>query len=392
VEYHNVDLHHSFYPNSSYLRRMQVVVTVSNDLCTDQRVQKVCKSIIDRGHSVMLIGRLLPASLPLNLPYKTKRFKLWFNTGPLFYINLNLRLFIFLLFTRCDAIHSNDLDTLLPSWLVAGMCRKMLVYDTHEYFTGVPELQKRPLVRGVWTFIEGLIFPKLKRVITVNDSIADLYQNRYGNTEIQVIRNIPNAEISIVSNQEFSTVFPPGKFRIILQGNGINVDRGGEEAIEMMKWLDRAVLIIAGNGDVIQQLKENVISEKLEDRVIFMPRMPYNELLGLTQLCDLGLTLDKDTNINYRFSLPNKLFDYLRAGIPVLASDLTEVRKIVETYHTGWIVEKVDPQLMANQINEFIDNPDVYLKVKTNLTEASKQLSWEKECQVLDKWYGPRCL
>ena len=160
----------------------------------------------------------------------------------------------------------------------------------------------------------------------------------------------------------------------------------------MMKWLDRAVLIIAGNGDVIQQLKENVISEKLEDRVIFMPRMPYNELLGLTQLCDLGLTLDKDTNINYRFSLPNKLFDYLRAGIPVLASDLTEVRKIVETYHTGWIVEKVDPQLMANQINEFIDNPDVYLKVKTNLTEASKQLSWEKECQVLDKWYGPRCL
>jgi glycosyltransferase involved in cell wall biosynthesis len=268
----------------------------------------------------------------------------------------------------------------------------MLVYDTHEYFTGVPELQKRPLVRGVWTFIEGLIFPKLKRVITVNDSIADLYQNRYGNTEIQVIRNIPNAEISIVSNQEFSTVFPPGKFRIILQGNGINVDRGGEEAVEMMKWLDRAVLIIAGNGDVIQQLKENVISEKLEDRVIFMPRMPYNELLGLTQLCDLGLTLDKDTNINYRFSLPNKLFDYLRAGIPVLASDLTEVRKIVETFHTGWIVEKVDPQLMANQINEFIDNPDVYLKVKTNLTEASKQLSWEKECQVLDKWYGPRCL
>ena len=367
---------------------MQVIVTVSNDLCTDQRVQKVCKSLIDRGHSVRLIGRVLPASLPLHLPYQTKRFKLWFNTGPLFYINLNLRLFFYLLFARCDAIHSNDLDTLLPSWLVAGMRRKMLVYDTHEYFTGVPELQKRPLVRSIWEFIERLIFPKLKRIITVNDSIAELYQNRYGNKEIQVIRNIPNAEINIVSNQEFLSVFPPGKFRIILQGNGINVDRGGEEAIEMMKWLDRAVLIIAGNGDVIQQLKENVIAEQLEERVIFMPRMPYNELLGLTQLCDLGLTLDKDTNINYRYSLPNKLFDYLRAGIPVLASDLSEVQKIVETYHTGWIVEKVDPQLMANQINDLIDNPDVYLKVKANLAEASNQLSWEKECQVLDKWYS----
>ena len=367
---------------------MQVIVTVSNDLCTDQRVQKVCKSIIDRGHSVMLVGRVLPSSLPLHFPHQTKRFKLWFNTGPLFYINLNLRLFFYLLFARCDAIHSNDLDTLLPCWLVAGMRRKMLVYDTHEYFTGVPELQKRPLIRGIWEFIERLIFPKLKRVITVNDSIAELYQNRYGNREILVVRNIPNAEVNIIPNQDFLSVFPPGKFRIILQGNGINVDRGGEEAVEMMKWLDRAVLIIAGNGDVIQQLKENVIAEKLEDRVIFMPRMPYNELLGLTQLCDLGLTLDKDTNINYRFSLPNKLFDYLRAGIPVLASDLKEVRKIVETYHTGWIVEKVDPQLMANQINELIDNPDIYMQVKANLPEASNQLSWEKECQVLDKWYS----
>jgi glycosyltransferase involved in cell wall biosynthesis len=367
---------------------MQVIVTVSNDLCTDQRVQKVCRSIIDRGHSVTLVGRELPASLSLNLPYKTKRFKLWFNTGPLFYVNLNLRFFFFLLFARYDAIHSNDLDTLLPAWLVAGLRRKMLVYDTHEYFTGVPELQKRPFIRGIWSFIEGLIFPKLKRVITVNDSIADLYKKRYGNKDIQVIRNIPNAEVNIVANNSFLSVFPPGKFRIILQGNGINVDRGGEEAVEMMKWLDRAVLIIAGNGDVIEQLKENVISEKLNDRVIFMPRMPYNELLGLTQMCDLGLTLDKDTNINYRFSLPNKLFDYLRAGIPVLASDLTEVRKIVESYITGWIVQAVEPRLMADQINKLIDQPELYLKVKSNLSSASKQLSWEQECKALDNWYG----
>ncbi len=367
---------------------MQVIVTVSNDLFTDQRVQKVCSSIIHRGHSVMLVGRELPESLPLNLPYTSKRFKLWFNSGPLFYINLNLRLMFFLLFKRCDAIHSNDLDTLLPSWIVAGLRRKMLVYDTHEYFTGVPELQKRPLVRRIWESIEGLIFPKLKRVITVNDSIAELYRKRYGSEAIQVMRNIPNAQVNIETKQDFSSVFPPGKFRIILQGNGINVDRGGEEAVEMMKDIDRAVLIIAGNGDVIQQLKDNVIAAKLDDRVIFIPRMSYCELLGLTQLCDLGLTLDKDTNINYRFSLPNKLFDYLRAGIPVLASDLHEVRKIVETYKTGWIVKDVNPKLLADHINLLIDQPDVYLQVKSNLLEASNQLSWEQECKVLDKWYG----
>jgi glycosyltransferase involved in cell wall biosynthesis len=366
---------------------MRVIVIVSNDLCTDQRVQKVCKSLIDRNHEVTLVGRMLANSLPLDLPYKTKRFNLLYSSGPLFYIALNIRLLWFLLFTPCDAIHANDLDTLLPAWLVAGLRRKMLVYDTHEYFTGVPELQTRPFVRKIWEFIEGVIFPRLKRIITVNDSIASLYRKRYNIDNIQVMRNIPSAHVEIVSNPSFISIFPPGKFRIILQGNGINVDRGAEEAVEMMKHLTDAVLVIAGNGDVIETLKKSVDHNKLNDRVIFMPRMPYNELLGLTQICDLGLTLDKDTNINYRFSLPNKLFDYLRAGIPVLASDLIEVRHIVTTFQTGWILEKVDPIIMAKTVNEIIHNSEAYISLRSKLSDSSQKLSWEQESKVLDKWY-----
>lgn len=372
---------------SPYLRGMRVIVIVSNDLCTDQRVQKVCGSLQKLGHSVVLIGRLLPHSLTLNLPFKTLRFKLLFNRGPLFYVNLNLRLLWYLLFVPCDAIHANDLDTLLPAWIAAGLRRKMLVYDTHEYFTGVPELQRRPLVKKIWESIESIIFPRLKRIITVNDSIANLYCDRYNVTGIKVMRNIPNAQVDIVDNPKLSSLFPPGKFRIILQGNGINVDRGAEEAVQMMMHLDNAVLVIAGNGDVIDQLKFFVQEHQLQNKVIFMPRMPYNELLGLTRICDLGLTLDKDTNVNYRFSLPNKLFDYLRAGIPVLASDLPEVRKIVETYKTGWIVDRVDPLLMANQVKMILQTPELYHSVKSGLQEASLKLSWEQESKVLENWY-----
>ena len=366
---------------------MRVIVIVSNDLCTDQRVQKVCNSLQNLSHSVTLVGRLLPNSLSLSLNYRTHRFKLLFNRGPLFYMNLNLRLLWYLMFVPCDAIHANDLDTLLPAWIVAGMRRKMLVYDTHEYFTGVPELQKRPMVKKIWESIESLIFPRLKRIITVNDSIASLYRNRYNVSDIKVMRNIPNAQVEIVSNPSFSSLFPPGKFRIILQGNGINVDRGAEEAVEMMKHLEDAILIIAGNGDVIEQLKNAVQEQQLQSKVIFMPRMPYNELLGLTKLCDLGLTLDKDTNINYRFSLPNKLFDYLRAGIPVLASDLPEVRKVVESYQTGWIVEKVEPKCMADQVAKIMQSPELYQSIKLGLSEASSKLNWELESKVLENWY-----
>jgi hypothetical protein len=100
---------------------MRVLVTLSNDLVTDQRVQKVCNSLVEWGHQPVLIGRQLPHSLPLpEWSFKAVRMKLFFRSGPLFYAELNLRLFLKLLVSSCDAIHANDLDTLLPAYLVSG--------------------------------------------------------------------------------------------------------------------------------------------------------------------------------------------------------------------------------------------------------------------------------
>lgn len=365
---------------------MRILVLVSNDLSTDQRVERVCRTLSNQGHHVELFGRLLPNSLPLaQLPYKTKRFKLPFQAGPLFYISLNLTLFFRLLLKPCDVIHANDLDTLLPAFLLAKICRKKLVYDTHEYFTGVPELQKRPKVRRIWEALEGFMFPKLSHIFTVNDSIARLYTEKYGSSNIRVMRNIPpQFEVSAAPLPEG---IPADSFKIILQGNGINVDRGGEEAVEMMRYLDGAVLIIAGSGDVIPQLKARVETMGLQSKVIFLPRMPYAKLMGITASCDLGLSLDKDSNINYRFSLPNKLFDYLRAGIPVFATPLPEVSRIVTDYQTGWLCDSLNPEAMAKQIDRIRNNPSEYMHLRNQLSNASALLSWETECKALIELY-----
>lgn len=367
---------------------MRVLITVSNDLATDQRVQRVCTTLALAGYEVLLLGRKLSNSLPFETStYRTKRIRLWFNRGPLFYAELNVRLFFILLCSRCSVIHANDLDTLFPAWLVSSMRRKHLVYDTHEYFTGVPEIQKRPVVKAVWKRIEKFIFPKLKHVFTVNESIADLYRNDYGNNVIHVMRNIPPAKVKIEAADDLVAGLPPNCFRIILQGNGINVDRGGEEAVQMMQYLDDCVLLIAGSGDMIQRLKEMVLDLNLSGRVVFFDRMPYARLLGLTACCDLGLSLDKDTNINYRFSLPNKVFDYLRAGIPVLASDLPEVRRIVETHQTGWIATEVKPAALAEQIRRIKNDLDTYSHLRRGLKKASHELCWENECKALLNLY-----
>lgn len=365
---------------------MRILVLVSNDLSTDQRVERVCRTLTDHGHQVELFGRLLSNSLPIaQLPYKTKRFKLPFQTGPLFYITLNLTFFFRLLLKPCDVIHANDLDTLLPAFLLAKIRRKKLVYDTHEFFTGVPELQKRPAVRSVWEALERFMFPKLTYIFTVNDSIARLYTEKYGNANIRVMRNIPpQFEVSAAA---LPANIPTDCFKIILQGNGINIDRGGEEAVEMMRFLDKAVLIIAGNGDVIPQLKQRVEFLGLNSKVIFLPRMPYIDLMAITASCDLGLSLDKDSNINYRFSLPNKLFDYLRAGIPVFATPLPEVSKIVNHFKTGWICVSLDPETMAKQIDRIRDNSTEYHQLKNQLSSASSMLCWEIESKALIEVY-----
>ena len=117
---------------------------------------------------VLLIGRRLSSSKKLDRNYKTHRISLIFNKGFLFYAEYNLRLIFFLLFKKIHVLHANDLDTLLSMWLLSKLKKVPLVYDSHEFFLGVPEIQNKKIVKFVWQLIERMIFPRLKHVFTVN--------------------------------------------------------------------------------------------------------------------------------------------------------------------------------------------------------------------------------
>jgi len=235
-------------------------------------------------------------------PYRTKRMFLLFEKGFLFYIEYHLRLFLLLLFNKTSYLLSNDLDTLLPNYLISKIKKTPLVYDSHEYFTEVPELQKSPFKKKIWKSVEKWILPKLKCVYTVNKSIASLYENEY-HRDVAVIRNIPYSwqRGSLKTRNDLD--LPEDKKLILMQGAGINIQRGAEETVEAMGYIDNAILLIIGGGDVLDQLKSKVKSLKLEGKILFRPIMPYEILKQYTQLADVGLTLDKDTNINYRYSL-----------------------------------------------------------------------------------------
>ena len=297
----------------------------------------------------------------------------------------NLRLFFFLLCRRFDIYHSNDLDTLLPMWLTSFIFKKKLVYDSHEYFLGVPEIQNRYFVKKVWSSIESFIFPKLKYVFTVNKSISDLYFKDYKVRPL-VIRNLPNKSSLIKVKTKKDLGLPDNKKLVILQGSGINVDRGAEELLEAISIQDDFFLSVVGKGDIVDKLKKRCAKSDLVDKVLFVPTLPYSQMMQFTLNSDVGVSLDKNNNINYKFSLPNKIFDYSKAEIPFVSTNLVEIRKITEEFHTGVLISSTSPESIIEGLNKAI----ALKKSKnfiSNIAKMNSTLNWESESVSLIKTY-----
>jgi len=356
----------------------KIIVSVTNDLTTDQRVAKICDTLLESDYEVILVGRKLKHSADVNRKYNTKRFKLLFNKGALFYANYNIYLFLYLLFSRFDVLWSNDLDTLPANFLISKIKSKKIIFDSHEYFTEVPELIGRPTVKKLWKTIERWILPKLQYVFTVSPSIANLYKNEYG-IEALLLRNLPkiSGKVNIKHNIKIE-----GKHIVIYQG-AINLNRGIEFMVKAMKYIDNAVLYLAGKGDLSGKISNLIKQLNLKDKVIMLGEISLEELKSYTVQADIGLSLEEDKGLNYRYALPNKLFDYIHANIPVLVSNLPEMKNIVEKYQVGEVIEKYDEKHIAEKIKSMLSNSEKMNFWKQNTEKAARQLNWDKEKQII---------
>lgn len=366
---------------------IKVAFAVTNCICHDQRVLKIAETVSNLNCEVTIIGRFSGDCCKSDsVPFRTKRFRMLFKKGFLFYKFYNIRLFFFLLFHRFGIIVSNDLDTLPASFLVSKLKRLPLIYDSHEYFTGVPELQNRRFVRWIWKSFERFIFPRLKFVMTVSDSIALQYESEYKIRPVSV-RNCSKGSDSIVPFSKEELGFSSKNLLLILQGTGLNVDRGGKELIEAISTTDEVSLMIVGSGDIIEELKSMTNSFNLSGRIKFFPIMPWEKLMRFTKSADAGVSLDMDTNINYRFSLPNKLFDYISAGIPVIAGNLPEVGKIVSEHKCGILLPVVTSEEISLSFKMLKGKPGLLAELRQNAAKASLSINWDIESFIVNDFY-----
>ncbi|MCK5820636.1 MAG: glycosyltransferase [Bacteroidales bacterium] len=361
----------------------RVISTVTNDLVGDQRIHKAAMSLLKAGWSPELVGRRFKSSEPVSREYKTRRFRLLFNKGPLFYACYNIRLFCYLLVVRADLFLANDLDTLPAVWMASKLRKIPYVFDSHEYFTEVPELVNRRAVQKIWKSIERRILPGTKYMLTVNEEIAHLFEKEY-DIKVRVLLNVPNVSRG-EAVQEFQGQIPgsfEGKTLILYQG-AINKGRGLENMIDAMPKLSAYALLVIGGGDILDILRKQVADLNLKETVHFTGRLPMEELLWYTQQADIGISLEQDLGLNYRLALPNKLFDYMHAGLPVLVSDLPVMSQLVNEVGFGMISNKFDPDYLAEKIGAMTADQERYKGWCDAALKWSAKYTWESQELVL---------
>ena len=354
----------------------RVYISVINDLATDQRVGRTAKLLTEQGFDVSCLGRRLRHSPELkNSPFRIRRYRMLFTRGPLFYACFNFRLLMTLLFSkRPSLLISNDLDTLPANFLAGRFRRVPLIYDSHELFTQVPELIHRKTVQTIWKWIEYKLLPKLRYAVTVSYSIATIYRRLYG-TRFRVVRNVPE-RLEYSPRKESRE-----KKQLIIYQGAMNMGRGLELMIDAMQFLPDAHLLMVGSGDIEKDLKQRVLKRDVANRVEFRGRLLPDELVKLTMAADLGISLEEDLGLNYRYSLPNKLFDYIQCRVPVLCSALPEMSRIVDSYGIGISTRERDPETIAGIIRYMLKERAGGTWMEA-LDKAAHELCWENESAV----------
>ncbi|NOU39453.1 MAG: glycosyltransferase [Ferruginibacter sp.] len=365
----------------------KITVSVISDLTTDQRVIRICTTLQLMGFDVMVIARSFKNSLPLdNYSFNATRINCIFRKGILQYAEFNLKLFFKLFFCKSDYFLANDLDVLIPNYIVTKIRKKKIFYDTHEYFTGVPELKNSHLKRKTWKFFEDWIFPKLPVVYTINDSVKNKYNAEY-KKEITVVRNVP---ITALPSKSPLPLAMQNKIILLLQGAGINIGRGGLELLKAMQFLpNNYYLIFVGSGTQWQEIKKERVALNLLHNTEMIDKVPPAKLKEYTACANIGFSLDSFNDLNCLYNLPNKIFDYIHANVPIIATAIPEVKRIVEDYNCGICLTNYEPQNIANTILDLVADKERYNMYKNNCTTAAKELCWENESKKIIDIYTP---
>jgi glycosyltransferase involved in cell wall biosynthesis len=379
----------------------RIYFTVTNDLLYDQRMLRICRSLAAGGYSVVLVGRRRQGAPALHKePFEQKRLPCLFGTGKRSYLEYNLRLLLFLLFRRMDGVCAIDLDTIIPCLWISRWKKIPRIYDAHELFSEMKEVITRPRIKNVWMRVERYAVPQYRHGYTVSRSIAEEFRKRYG-VEYELIRNLPPLSPSSLPPdplspspapscpfQSFPPQFPDGRpaERFILYQGAVNEARGLESLIGAMRHVDSR-LLICGEGPRMEICRQLTEDYGLTEKIIFRGMVDPMELRGITKKAYIGVNLVEPVGLNQYYSLANKFFDYIHAGIPQVTMDFPEYRRVHDRYPIGLLIGDTGEKKIAEALNNLLKNDVLYAMFRENCQQARLVFNWQEEEKALLRFY-----
>jgi len=278
--------------------------------------------------------------------------------------------------SRPDVVHAHDVNTLPTAWLAAALTRSHLVYDAHEISTG---REGYASFRSLVGCIEKRLMPRAFGMITTTDTRAKFFARAYGVTRPLVLQNRPRLSAVERSQRIREELQLDQPWPIIVYQGGLQQGRGLERLVDVAAQVENAYFVFIGGGRLETVLEDRTRSMKIENRVRFIPTVPLSELLHYTASADVGVQPIENTCLNHFSTDSNKLFEYIQAGLPVIASDLPEIRRVVNEHELGILVPAGDSSALAAAINELVRDPVKRTRFSDNAKQAAEPLSWEAQ-------------
>ncbi|REC41737.1 glycosyltransferase family 4 protein [Chryseobacterium pennipullorum] len=363
--------------------KKKIITSAFSNLYTDQRIEKVCRTLHENGYQIDLIGNDWNGAEEMKRPYPFTRIHLASKSLKTAYFEFNWKLYREIK-KRADhntILHANDIDALIPNFLLARKLNIPLVFDSHEIFSEMPAIQGK-MSQKLWRYVEKTIIPKLQFMITASESYAKWFYKNYGITPVTV-QNAPR-------KLNFSLEFPENNPKVILYQGAINPFRGIDKMILAMHHLDHAVLKIAGAGPQKKQYEDLVGRENLAHKVHFLGKYKPEDLRNVTLTADCGISIEENGGESYYYSLPNKVLDCIQARVPLILSNLPEMQNIKRQFDIGEMIKDHQPENIASAVRKVLDKGRAgYLG---ELEKAAQLLCWENEeeklLQVFEKAAG----
>ncbi|MEK6553119.1 MAG: glycosyltransferase [Bacteroidota bacterium] len=346
----------------------------------DSRITNLSNSLREDGCKVSVLGFDWFISSEDNFDDETKIFAIKKNKLSLFfYLQFVFILISELIRSNADVYFAEDIYTLPFVTTIAKIKKAKVYYNSREIYAHLGGLRNRPTLQNIVKSIEKFFITKVDIVLTTGPLDSEYIEKLYKISDTLVVRNIPLYQ-KAVSKIDFRSKYNIDQDKLILIYQGVILPgRGLKQIINVVARLPKTVLIILGDGEQKINYKELANKLNISDRVIFAGTVDQKDLINYTAGGDVGLSLIENISISYYHALPNKLFEYIMAGLPVLCSDLPQMKAIIEKYNVGESINIENEENIFSTLDKWYKNPSLLDFYKINCETAAKELNWQEE-------------